>query len=151
MDFPRVDPRWAFETGAEIGYTGAVFVDKDGSIGGKPGSYVVIDNGIASDDKTCTIEKSWGAAICQGDFGRLSLRASDGKPPPARPTLRPDQRRRADHPHPQWQDVHHRQRRRVRRRGQWQHHRAERRGDQGGDRKLGPGTLAWLRWTRAPS
>ena len=83
VDFPRVEPRWAFETGAEIGYTGAVFVDKDGSIGGKPGSYVVIDNGIASDDKTCKIEKSWGAAICTGVFGRLSLRASDGKPPPA--------------------------------------------------------------------
>ena len=83
VDFPRIEPRWAFETGAEIGYTGAVFVDKDGSIGGKPGSYVVIDNGIASDDKTCKIEKSWGAAICTGVFGRLSLRASDGKPPPA--------------------------------------------------------------------
>ena len=60
-----------------------MFVDKDGSISSKPGSYVVIDNGIASDDKTCKIEKSWGAAICTGDFGRLSLRASDGKPPPA--------------------------------------------------------------------
>ncbi len=83
VDFPRVEPRWAFETGAEIGYTGAVFVDKDGSIGGKPGSYIVIDNGIASDGKACKIEKSWGAAICTGDFGRLSLRASDGKPPPA--------------------------------------------------------------------
>jgi len=83
VDFPRIEPRWAFETGAEIGYTGAVFMDKDGSIGGKPGSFVVIDNGIASDDKSCKIEKSWGAAICTGDFGRLSLRASDGKPPPA--------------------------------------------------------------------
>jgi cell migration-inducing and hyaluronan-binding protein len=81
VDFPRVEPRWAFETGDEIGYTGAVFEDKDGSIGGKPGSYIVIDNGIASDSKTCKIERSWGAAICQGDFGRLTLRATDGKPP----------------------------------------------------------------------
>jgi cell migration-inducing and hyaluronan-binding protein len=83
VDFPKVDPRWAFETGAEIGYTGAVFVDKDGSIGGKPGSYIVIDNGIADDAKNCKMEPSWGAAICTGDYGRLSLRASDGKPPPA--------------------------------------------------------------------
>ena len=81
VDFPRVETRWAFETGDEIGYTGAVFVDKDGSIGGKPGSYIVIDNGIASDSKTCTMKPTWGAAICQGDFGRLSLRATDGKPP----------------------------------------------------------------------
>jgi cell migration-inducing and hyaluronan-binding protein len=80
VHYPRIDRRWAFEIGDEIGYTGAVFVDKDGSIGGKPGSYVVIDNGIASDAKSCKVEPSWGAAICDGDFGRLSLRASDGKP-----------------------------------------------------------------------
>ena len=80
VDFPRIERRWAFEIGDEIGYTGAVFVDKDGSISGKPGSYIVIDNGIADDSKTCKMEPSWGAAICQGDFGRLSLRASDGKP-----------------------------------------------------------------------
>jgi cell migration-inducing and hyaluronan-binding protein len=83
VDFPRVEPRWAFETGPEIGYTGAAFVDKDGSLGGKPGSEVVIDNGIASDSKTCTIKSSWHAAICDGDFGRLTIRASDGKPPAA--------------------------------------------------------------------
>jgi len=80
VHYPEIDPRWAFETGSEIGYTGAVFVDKDGSIGGAPGSYVVIDNGIASDTEACEIKPSWNAAICKGDFGRLSLRASDGKP-----------------------------------------------------------------------
>ncbi|MGZ5945602.1 MAG: hypothetical protein ACXWKV_03475, partial [Caulobacteraceae bacterium] len=83
VDFPKIDPRWAFETGPEIGYTGAAFVDKDGSIGGKPGSYIVIDNGIASAGKACKVQPSWNAAICEGDFGRLSIRASDGKPPPA--------------------------------------------------------------------
>jgi len=57
-----------------------VFLDKDGSIGGPPGSYVVIDNGIASDTEACEIKPSWNAAICEGDFGRLSLRASDGQP-----------------------------------------------------------------------
>jgi cell migration-inducing and hyaluronan-binding protein len=80
VHYPEIDPRWAFETGSEIGYTGAVFLDKDGSMGGPPGSYVVIDNGIASDSQACDIKPSWNAAICEGDFGRLSLRASDGRP-----------------------------------------------------------------------
>lgn len=80
VHYPEIDPRWAFEIGSEIGYTGAVFLDKDGSIGGAPGSYVVIDNGIASDTEACEIKPSWNAAICEGDFGRLSLRASDGQP-----------------------------------------------------------------------
>jgi hypothetical protein len=83
VDFPRVEPRWAFETGPEIGYTGAAFVDKDGSISGKPGSEIVIDNGIADDSKTCQVKPAWHAAICDGDFGRLTIRASDGKPPAA--------------------------------------------------------------------
>ena len=43
--------RWAFETGSEIGYAGAVILDKDGSLGGAPGSCVIIDNGIASSTK----------------------------------------------------------------------------------------------------
>jgi cell migration-inducing and hyaluronan-binding protein len=41
---------------------------------------VVIDNGIASAAQGCDIKPSWNAAICEGDFGRLWLRASDGKP-----------------------------------------------------------------------
>lgn len=80
VHFPEVDRRWAFEFGNEVGYSGAVFLDKDGSVGGKPGAYVVIDNGIASDPEACDIRPTWNAAICEGDFGRLWLRASDGKP-----------------------------------------------------------------------
>ncbi|HWK41991.1 MAG TPA: G8 domain-containing protein [Croceibacterium sp.] len=80
VHYPKIDARWAFEIGDEIGYTGAAFVDKDGSLGGAPGSYVVIDNGIASDNASCDVKPTWNAAICEGDFGRLSLRATDGKP-----------------------------------------------------------------------
>lgn len=80
VHFPDVDQRWAFEFGNEVGYSGAVFKDKDGSLGGPPGSYVVINNGIATDTEACEVKPTWNAAICEGDFGRLWLRASDGKP-----------------------------------------------------------------------
>ena len=51
----------------------AAFHDLDGSVGGVPGAYIVIDNGIASDEKNCEIKASWGAAVCKGDMGRLSI------------------------------------------------------------------------------
>jgi len=57
-----------------------VFKDIDGSIGGGPNSYIVIDNGIAAaaDDKDCRIEPTWGAAVCKGDLGRLTIGAAGG-------------------------------------------------------------------------
>ena len=47
--FPPTDRRWSFsgEFGSFSGWNGAVFHDIDGSVGGVPDSYVVIDNGIA--------------------------------------------------------------------------------------------------------
>ena len=44
-----------------------------GSVSGVPDAYIVIDNGTASDEEACEIKPSWGAAVCRGDFGRLSL------------------------------------------------------------------------------
>ncbi len=82
VHYPEIEPRWAFELGSEIGYTGAVFIDKDGSLGGTPGSYVVIDNGIASNNEDCVVHEEWNAAICEGDFGRLNMSTSDGQPRP---------------------------------------------------------------------
>ncbi len=72
---PTQDRRWAFsgEFGRFTGWNGAVFHDKDGSVGGIPNSYIVIDNGIADDDKACEIKPSWNAAVCKGDFGRLNI------------------------------------------------------------------------------
>ena len=40
---------------------------------GVPGSYIVLDNGIASDDQACEIKPEWGAAVCRGDFGHFGL------------------------------------------------------------------------------
>ena len=50
---PQQDRRWSFsgEFGRFSGWNGAVFHDIDGSVGGVPDSYIVIDNGIADDDE----------------------------------------------------------------------------------------------------
>jgi cell migration-inducing and hyaluronan-binding protein len=78
--FPPTDQRWSFsgEFGRFTGWNGAVFHDIDGSVGGVPDSYVVIDNGIADDDKACKIEPTWNAAVCKGDFGRLQIGGGAG-------------------------------------------------------------------------
>jgi cell migration-inducing and hyaluronan-binding protein len=73
--FPPTDRRWSFsgEFGTFAGWNGAVFHDIDGSVGGVRDSYVVIDNGIADDDKACEMKPSWNAAVCRGDFGRVNF------------------------------------------------------------------------------
>jgi cell migration-inducing and hyaluronan-binding protein len=73
VSFPPVDRRWASDFGRRAAYRSAAFHDRDGSVSGVPGAYIVIDNGIASDDQACEIRSSWGAAVCQGDMGRFSI------------------------------------------------------------------------------
>jgi cell migration-inducing and hyaluronan-binding protein len=77
--FPPQERRWSFsgEFGSFSGWNGAVFKDVDGSLGGGPNSYIVLDTGIAaaSDDKDCRIEPTWGAAVCKGDLGRVTINA----------------------------------------------------------------------------
>src|SRR4030095_359274 len=78
--FPPTERRWSFsgEFGRFSGWNGAVFHDIDGSVGGVPDSYLVIDHGIADDDQACKLEPSWNAAVCKGDFGRLGITAGGG-------------------------------------------------------------------------
>ncbi|RIV89983.1 hypothetical protein D2V17_05030, partial [Aurantiacibacter xanthus] len=64
--FPAVEQRWGSDFGSRSGWSGAVFHDKDGSVGGVPDSYIVIDNGIASDPEACEIRPAWNAAVCRG-------------------------------------------------------------------------------------
>jgi cell migration-inducing and hyaluronan-binding protein len=73
VHFPERLEKWANDFGGSAAYATAAIHDLDGSISGIPDSYIVIDNGIASDEDECEIRRSWGAAVCQGDFGRLSL------------------------------------------------------------------------------
>jgi cell migration-inducing and hyaluronan-binding protein len=73
VHFPERLEKWANDFGGSAAYATAAIHDLDGSVSGVPDSYIVIDNGIASDEEACDIRPSWGAAVCQGDFGRLSL------------------------------------------------------------------------------
>ncbi|MGD2134436.1 MAG: hypothetical protein PVI23_16720, partial [Maricaulaceae bacterium] len=73
LHFPAMERRWGNDLAGSAAYSTAAIHDLDGSVGGVPGAYIVIDNGIASDEEACEIRPSWGAAVCQGDFGRLSL------------------------------------------------------------------------------
>ena len=78
--FPPQERRWSFsgEFNSFSGWNGAVFHDKDGSVGGVADSYIVIDNGIANDDKACEAKPDWNAAVCKGDFGRMGITAGAG-------------------------------------------------------------------------
>ena len=76
--FPPTEARWQFsgEFGRFSGWNGAVIHDIDGSATGTPNSYIVIDNGIAFDEKRCEMKPTWGAAVCKGDMGRLAVAAA---------------------------------------------------------------------------
>jgi cell migration-inducing and hyaluronan-binding protein len=78
VGFPPVVQRWASDFGRQNAWRGAAIHDKDGSVGGVPNSYIVLDNGIASDDQACTIKPDWGAAVCKGDYGHFALGGNFG-------------------------------------------------------------------------
>jgi hypothetical protein len=76
--FPPIVRRWASDFGRSNAWRGAAIHDLDGSVGGVPNSYIVIDNGIASDEQACQIKPDWGAAVCRGDFGRFAVGGNFG-------------------------------------------------------------------------
>ena len=73
VSFPPYVRRWASDLGRANAWRGAAIHDRDGSVGGIPGGFIVLDNGIASDDQACEIKPEWGAAVCRGDFGHFGL------------------------------------------------------------------------------
>jgi cell migration-inducing and hyaluronan-binding protein len=78
VGFPPVVRRWSSDFGRGNAWRGATIHDKDGSVGGVPDSYIVLDNGIADDDQACTIKPDWGAAVCKGDFGHFAVGGNFG-------------------------------------------------------------------------
>jgi cell migration-inducing and hyaluronan-binding protein len=78
VSFPPYVRRWASDLGRGNAWRGAAIHDRDGSVGGVPGSYIVLDNGIASDDEACEIKPDWGAAVCRGDFGHFGVGGNFG-------------------------------------------------------------------------
>jgi len=73
VSFPPMQRRWASDYGRSAAYKSAAFRDLDGSVGGIPGAYIVLDNGIAAHEDACEMRPSWNAAICPGDMGRFSI------------------------------------------------------------------------------
>jgi cell migration-inducing and hyaluronan-binding protein len=76
--YPLMEKKWGNDNNAgSAAYKSAVFKDKDGSLGQGPNSYVVIHDGvndsIAVDAQACKINKTWNAAVCKGDVGRMSF------------------------------------------------------------------------------
>jgi cell migration-inducing and hyaluronan-binding protein len=71
--FPPREQRWASDFASSAAYLTAAIHDKDGSASGVANSYIVFPNGIADDDQACEMRPAWGAAVCKGDYGRLSL------------------------------------------------------------------------------
>jgi cell migration-inducing and hyaluronan-binding protein len=78
VSFPPVEDRWSSDDGSNAAYLSAAFHDRDGSLSGIPGASIVLDNGIAADEDSCEMKPSWGAAVCTGDMGRLSIGAVGG-------------------------------------------------------------------------
>jgi cell migration-inducing and hyaluronan-binding protein len=80
--FPPMERKWGNDNGSSGSYKTAVFRDKDGSVGGIPDSYVLINDGvndsIAVDAEACEIKPTWNAAVCKGDVGRLNFGGARG-------------------------------------------------------------------------
>ena len=80
--FPPMERKWGNDNGGSTAYKTAVIRDKDGSFGGGPDSYVLINDGvndsIAADAGACEIKPAWNAAVCRGDVGRLNIGGPGG-------------------------------------------------------------------------
>ena len=80
--FPPMERKWGNDNGSSVAWKIAVIHDKDGSLGGVPNSYILINDGvndsIAADAQACEIKPDWNAAVCKGDVGRLNFAGPGG-------------------------------------------------------------------------
>ncbi len=75
--FPPMEYKWSNDDYGSGSYRSSVFHDLDGSVGGVPNSFIVINGGIALDD-ACQEKPTWNAAVCKGDVGRMTIGAGGG-------------------------------------------------------------------------
>ena len=89
VHFPAHERKWANDNGSNAAWKVAAIHDKDGSVSGVPGSYILINDGVydsvATDSEACVIKADWNAAVCKGDVGRLSFGAGNVGAGPPRP------------------------------------------------------------------
>src|SRR5690606_24935624 len=70
--FPPIDNRWSNDDYGNTIYKTSVFNDRDGTITGKPNSYIINITGVDLDEH-CEVKPDWNAAVCTGDIGRMSI------------------------------------------------------------------------------
>jgi cell migration-inducing and hyaluronan-binding protein len=75
--FPPMEYKWSNDDYGSGSYRRSVFHDLDGSVGGTPNSFIVINGGIAIDDG-CEVKPTWNAAVCKGDVGIMNVGAGGG-------------------------------------------------------------------------
>jgi cell migration-inducing and hyaluronan-binding protein len=75
--FPPMERKWGNDNLNGVAWKAAAIHDKDGSVGGIPNSYILLNDGvndsIATDAQACEIKPAWNAAVCKGDVGRLTF------------------------------------------------------------------------------
>jgi cell migration-inducing and hyaluronan-binding protein len=75
--FPPMERKWGNDNLNGVAWKAAAIHDKDGSVGGVPNSYILLNDGvydsIATDATACEIKSEWNAAVCKGDVGRLTF------------------------------------------------------------------------------
>jgi cell migration-inducing and hyaluronan-binding protein len=76
--FPPMEYKWSNDDYGSGSYRSSAFHDKDGSVGGVPNSYIVINGGIAPDE-ACEMKPTWNAYVCKGDVGRMNIGAGGGR------------------------------------------------------------------------
>ena len=74
--FPPIDNRWSNDDYGNTVYKSSVFHDKDGTITGKPNSYIVNVTGTIDDG--CEAKPTWNAVVCTGDVGRMNVGGGGG-------------------------------------------------------------------------
>jgi len=75
--FPPIERKWGNDDAGSGSYKTAVFHDLDGSVGGVPNAFIVINGGIAGDEG-CQLKPTWNAAVCTGDIGRMTVGGGRG-------------------------------------------------------------------------
>ncbi len=80
--FPPMERKWGNDNLNGVAWKASAIHDLDGSVGGVPNSYILLNDGpndsIATDAKACEIKPAWNAAVCKGDVGRLSFGGGGG-------------------------------------------------------------------------
>jgi hypothetical protein len=74
--FPPIENRWSNDDYGNTVYKTSVFNDKDGTITGKPNSYIVNVTGTIDDG--CEPKPTWNAVVCTGDVGRMNVGGGGG-------------------------------------------------------------------------